>query len=88
MKTFADVNAISIEAYHLVGIVKCYYGFVQQAYTIITIKLLDLSKDIALQMAFKAINNIAGPNGLVFTLLVYSAFFQINNTSSLLPLTT
>ncbi len=32
-----------------------------------------INKDIALQMAFKVINNTAGPDSLVPTLLVYSA---------------
>jgi hypothetical protein len=32
---------------------------------------------MALQMAFKAINNSAGPNGLIFTLLVFGAYLCI-----------
>jgi len=41
---------------------------------------------MALQIAFKAINNIARPNKLVLTLLVYSAYPQITeyNPPSLL----
>lgn len=30
-----------------------------------------------LQIAIKLVNNIAGPNGLVFTLLVFNAYFWI-----------
>ena len=30
-------------------------------------------------MAVKAINNTAGPNGLVLTLLVYGAYLRISN---------
>ena len=33
-----------------------------------------ISKEIALQMAFKAINNIASLKGLVPTLLVFKAY--------------
>jgi hypothetical protein len=36
-----------------------------------------IDKEMALQMTFKAINDIARPNGLVLTLLVYSALSQI-----------
>jgi len=37
-------------------------------------------------MAFKAINNIVGPNRLMPTLLVYSAYLQIIKYNTLLPL--
>ncbi len=63
-----------IKAYNSIGIIKCYYKLICRAYLIITIKIPNISKDIALQMAFKAINNIIGPNKLVLTLLVYSAY--------------
>ncbi|EED23143.1 hypothetical protein TSTA_065960 [Talaromyces stipitatus ATCC 10500] len=42
--------------------------------TIIKTELLDLPKDAALQMAVKAINDIAGSDGLVPTLLVFGAY--------------
>jgi hypothetical protein len=35
---------------------------------------LDVSKEIALQMTVKAINDTAGPDGLVPTLLVFGAY--------------
>jgi hypothetical protein len=60
-----------------VGIVKRYYGLIRRAYTIIIAKIPGISKDMALQMAFKAINDTARLNGLVLTLLVYSAYPRI-----------
>jgi len=36
-------------------------------------------------MAVKAINNIAGPNRLVSTLLVYGAYLRISNLGPLTP---
>ena len=59
------------------GIIKHYYKLICQAYSIIIAKIPDIGKDMALQMAFKAINDIAGPEGLVPTLLVYGAYLQI-----------
>jgi hypothetical protein len=43
-----------------------------------------VSKQFVLQIAIKAVNNTAGPNGLVLTLLVFSTYLQIiiTNTSS------
>jgi hypothetical protein len=61
-----------------VGIVERYYRLIRRAYSIIIItKILDISKDMALQMAFKAINNIVGPNSIILTLLIYNAYSQI-----------
>jgi hypothetical protein len=36
-----------------------------------------INKEMALQMTFKAINDIARPDGLVLTLLVYSTLSQM-----------
>jgi predicted ATP-grasp superfamily ATP-dependent carboligase len=54
--------------------VERYYSPLRRIYYIITTELPDISKDIALQMAFKAINDSAGPNGLIPTLLVFRAY--------------
>jgi predicted ATP-grasp superfamily ATP-dependent carboligase len=40
-------------------------------------------KQFVLQIAIKAVNNIAGPNGLVSTLLVFSTYPQITTTNTL-----
>jgi hypothetical protein len=43
---------------------------------------------MTLQMAVKAVNNTAGPNGLVPTLLVFSAYLRITNLDPPAPLIT
>ena len=57
--------------------VKCYYSPLYHIYYIITAELPDISKDIALQMAFKVINNFIGPNSFIPTLLVFKAYLYI-----------
>ena len=57
--------------------VKRYYSPLRRIYHIITVELPNISKDIALQMAFKAINNSVGLNGLIPTLLVFGAYPRI-----------
>ena len=57
--------------------VKRYYSPLCYIYHIITAELPDISKDIALQIAFKAINNFTGPNSLIPTLLVFRAYLYI-----------
>ena len=69
-----NTKAAPIEAHNLIRIVKRYYGLIRRVYQIIAIELPDLDKDVALQIAFKAINNTAGLDGLVPTLLVFGAY--------------
>jgi hypothetical protein len=79
-------KSIPVEAYNSIGIIKYYYGLFRRAYQIICKELLDLSKEIVLQIAFKAINDFVGLDGIVPILIVYSAYLRIveNNTLSLL----
>ena len=66
-----------VKAYNLVGMVKHYHGPLCCIYHIIIAELPDISKDIALQMAFKVINDSTGPNSLTLTLLVFGAYPHI-----------
>jgi hypothetical protein len=67
------VKIVPVEAHNSIRIVERYHGPIRRAYFIITAEIQGINKDMALQMAFKAINDTAGPDGLVPTLLVYSA---------------
>ncbi len=71
------IRNVPIKAYNLVRIVEYYHGPLYYIYYIIITELLDISKDIALQIAFKVINNSAGPNSLISTLLVFRAYLYI-----------
>ena len=57
--------------------VERYHGPLHRIYHIIITELLDIGKDIALQIAFKAINDSIGPNSLIPTLLVFGAYPHI-----------
>jgi hypothetical protein len=67
------VKIILVEAYNLIGIMEHYYSLVRQAFSIISTEVQDIGNDIALQITFKAINDITRLNGLMLMLLVYSA---------------
>ena len=45
-----------------------------RVYEIISSELKGASKELTLQMAVKAVNNSAGPDGLVPILLVFGAY--------------
>ena len=69
-----NTKGVPVEAHNSISMVERYHRPLQRAYQIIAVKIPDINKNIALQMAFKAINNTAGPNGLVPTLLVFGAY--------------
>src|SRR6266567_8802243 len=71
------IRSVPVEAYNSVGMVERYYGPLCYIYHIIIAELLDISKDMALQMAFKAINDSVGPDGLIPTLLVFRAYLRM-----------
>ena len=57
--------------------VKCYYSPLRRIYYIIIAELPDIGKNIALQMAFKVINDFIGPNSFIPILLVFGAYPRI-----------
>ena len=54
--------------------VERYYGPLQRIYHIITSEIPGIDKNIALQIAFKIINDSIKLNGLIPTLLVFRAY--------------
>jgi hypothetical protein len=79
------VKIVPVEAHNSVGIVECYHGPIRCAYLIITAEVDGINKDTVLQMAFKAINDSAGPDGIVPTLLVYGALPRMTEYDALSP---
>ena len=80
----SHTKCVPVEVYYSISIVERYYVPLRRAYEIITKELLHVTKHYVLQMAVKATNDIAGPDGLVPTLLVFGIFprMSINDTSS------
>ena len=68
------IKNIPIEEYHSIDMVKHYHRPLQQVYSIIITEILGIKPELALQIFFKAINNLVGLNGLVFILLVFGAY--------------
>ena len=63
-----------VEAHHSIGRVERYHVPLRRAYNIIGEEDPGLSKQMRLQMAFKAVNDTAGPDGLVPTVLVFGPY--------------
>jgi len=68
------VKEVPVKAHNSVGKVERYYAPLRRVYKIISLELEDASEELTLQMAVKAVNDSAGPDGLVPTLLVFGAY--------------
>ena len=81
-------KCVLVEAHWSVGVVERYHVVIRRAFSIITTEIPDIGRDIALQMAVKAVNDTAGPDGLVLTLLVFGAYPRMDVLDPLAPLIT
>jgi len=75
------VKEVPVEAHNSVGKVERYHTPLRRAYEIISLELNGASEELVLQMAVKAVNDSAGPDGLVPTLLVFGAYPRMTDDS-------
>jgi hypothetical protein len=71
-------KSVPVEAHWSIGLVERAHLILRRVYKIITNECSGTTKEMALQIAVKAVNDTAGPNGLVPTLLVFGAYPRIN----------
>jgi Reverse transcriptase (RNA-dependent DNA polymerase) len=76
------IDIVPVEAHWSIGLVERYHQPLRRAYEIIKSEAPDTTKDMALQMAVKAVNDTAGPNGLVPTLLVFGAYPKMTDSDA------
>ena len=73
---------VPVEAHWSIGKVERYHAPLRRAYEIMRAELDSSTSDAAvLQMAVKAVNDTAGPDGLVPTLLVFGAYPRVSMDS-------
>jgi hypothetical protein len=68
------VKEVPVKAHNSIGLIERYHALLRYAYKIIKKELKDehINKNIILQMAVKAVNDLAGPDRIVSTLLVFA----------------
>jgi transposase InsO family protein len=77
---------VPVEAHHSIGKVERYHAPLRRAFEILFAELSSIMKiDSILQMAVKAVNDTAGPDGLVPILLVFGTYPRINADSQPSP---
>ena len=82
-----QIENVPVEAYNSIGKLERYHGPLRRAWEIIKVDMrgLGLSDENILQMAIKAVNDTAGPDGLVPTLLVFGTYPRLANSSPSSP---
>jgi hypothetical protein len=73
------VKEVPVEAHNSVGLVERYHALLRRVYKILKAELKNkhIDKEMILQMAVKAVNNSARPDGIVLTLLVFGLYSRI-----------
>ena len=71
------IKNVFVEIYHSIDQIEQYHDFFRRVYTIIVIEIFDVDSIIALQMAFKAINDSVESKGFVLILFVFDAYFRM-----------
>ena len=71
-----STKSVLVKAHWSIGLVERAHPVLRRAYQIITEELQGsgTTKELNLQMAVKVVNDTAGPNSLVLTLLVFGAY--------------
>jgi hypothetical protein len=83
-----EIKEVLVKAHNSVGKVERYYAPLRRAYKIIYSELVDeqINKEVILQMVVKAINDLARPDRIILTLLVFGVYPRMTNNNTLLLL--
>jgi hypothetical protein len=76
-----SIKEVPVEAHNSIGKVERYHSPLRRAFEILSKELPSLAKDLVLQMAVKAVNDSAGLDGIVPTLLVFGAYPRMTKDS-------
>lgn len=68
--------------------VECHHSLFCQIYVIIITKILKIKPELALQIFFKVVNNLVGPNNVNLILLVFDIHPCITEIDASLPIIT
>jgi hypothetical protein len=71
------INIVFVETHHSIEMIERYHEFLRRVYAIIVEKLLEVDSNSILQMTFKTLNDSIDLDDLIFTLLVFDAYFRM-----------
>ena len=71
-----DIKHTGTESYNSLGNGKTYHSFLRRIYNKAKNEHREIENELVLQIKIKVINDTAGPEGLVPTLLVFGVLFR------------
>ncbi len=77
------INTISIETHYSIDMIERYHDSFRRMYAIIIAKISNIDSNSTLQMTFKALNDFAEFNELIFTLLVFETYLRMIEMNAL-----
>jgi hypothetical protein len=78
-------KCVPVKAYWSIGLVEQAHALLRRAFEIIEEECPTTPREACLQIAVKAVNDTAGPDGLVPTLLVFGAFPRMTELDAPAP---
>jgi ribosomal protein L4 len=69
------VKTVFVETHYLIEMIKQYHKSLRRIYSIIVTEIFDTNLELVLQMSFKILNNSIKFDDLIFTLLIFDAYF-------------
>jgi hypothetical protein len=83
-----EVKEVPVKAHNSVGLVERYHVLLRRVYEILKAELKDehIDKEMILQMAVKAVNDSAGPDGIVLILLVFGLYPRMTEIDAPSPI--
>jgi hypothetical protein len=81
------VKKVLVKAHNSVGLVERYHALLRRAYKILKAELKNehINKEVILQITVKAVNDSAGPDEIVLTLLVFGLYPRMTEINALSP---
>jgi hypothetical protein len=76
-----NVKEVLVKAHNSISKVKRYHSLLQQTYKILSSELPSANKEAILQITVKAVNDLARPDGIMPTLLIFKAYSRITRDS-------
>ena len=71
------VKNVFVKIHHSIDQIERYHDFFRRVYLIIIAEIFGIDPNLKLQMTFKTINDSINFHGLIFTLLIFDAYFRM-----------
>ena len=71
------IKNVSVETHHSIDQIERYHDSFRRVYLIIVAKISGIDPNLKLQMTFKIINDSIDFHDLMFTLLIFDAYFRM-----------